>query len=228
MSPRRLTLKQIPAQERPREKLIEAGAGTLSDAELLAIVLGSGTPQESAVQLAQRMLTSGLHPLDTMSVREMCEEYHGVGPARAAQVKAALELARRYAGEMASDRPRFSNSRAVFQHYHAAFRGKRHEEFHVLALDAKNRLLRQETVSKGTLMGSLVHPREVFQPAIRHSAAGIIVLHNHPSGDPEPSIEDRRVTLQLAEAGRLLGIPLLDHIVIGNGRYYSFKDADGI
>lgn len=224
----RLSLKQIPEEERPRERLIEKGAGALTDAELLAIVVGAGSKQESAVQLAQRLLKEGLNELEALSVHEMCEKYHGIGPARASQVKAALEIAHRYSNSLAGKKPRFPNSRAVFDFCHNTFQGKLREEFWVLVLDAKNRLRKKETISRGTLMGSLVHPREVYEPAIRHSAAGIIVLHNHPSGDPEPSPEDRRVTAQLAEAGRILGIPLLDHIVIGNNSYYSFKDMGGL
>lgn len=227
---RRLSLKQIPADERPREKLIAKGAGVLSEAELLAIVLGSGTAEESAVQLAQRMLkeAGGIPALEAMSVHEMCKAFHGIGPARAAQIKASLELAHRYSRGLAEKPQRFSNSKQVFEFCQASYRGLRREEFRVLALDAKNRLRKQETISRGTLMGSLVHPREVFELAIRHSAAGIIVLHNHPSGDVEPSPEDRRVTAQLAEAGKVMGIPLLDHLIIGNGSYYSFKDSGGL
>ncbi|HSP06941.1 MAG TPA: DNA repair protein RadC [Acidobacteriota bacterium] len=225
---RRLSLKQIPLEERPREKLIQKGAEALSDAELLGIVLTAGTPEESAVQIAQRMLTDGREELESLSVHEMCRKYRGIGPARAAQVKAALELARRQTHRKHEKQPRFSNSRMVFEFCQASFQGKQREEFWVLALDAKNRLRKQEAISRGTLMGSLVHPREVFELAIRNAAAGIIVLHNHPSGDPEPSPEDRRVTAQLAEAGRVLGIPLLDHLIIGNGSYYSFKDQGGL
>lgn len=200
------------------------GPQALSDAELLAIILGSGTRQESAVQMAQRMLANGLVGLERQTAAELKKQFHGVGTARAAQVKAALELARRYSGEIPADGFRFCNSKTVFEYCHSEFRGKKKEEFWVLSLDAKNKLNKKELISNGTLMSSLVHPREVFETAIRNSAAGIIVLHNHPSGDPEPSPEDRRVTAQLAEAGKVLGIPLLDHVIIGSRSYYSFKD----
>lgn len=221
-------MKQIPAAERPREKLMEKGAGALSDAELLAIVLGAGTAKESAVQIAQRMLAHGLWELEMQSPQELKQNFHGIGTARAAQVKAALELARRYSGQINIHRARFSNSRQVFEYCRNEFQGKRKEEFWVLSLDAKNKLRKKDVISNGTLMGSLVHPREVFETAIRHSAAGIIVLHNHPSGDPEPSAEDRRVTTQLADAGKILGIPLLDHLIIGSASYYSFKDSGAL
>jgi DNA repair protein RadC len=224
MPSRRLPLNKIPEAERPREKMMVRGEGALSDAELLSIVLVTGNRAETALQLAQRILqkAGNLKTLAAMSLAEL-QEIDGIGPAKATQLKAALELARRR--QETISRPRFSSSRAVFAHYEPQFREKRQEEFWVIAVDTKNRLQFQDGISKGTLMGSLVHPREVFHPAIKNSAAGIIVLHNHPSGDPEPSAEDRKATAQLAEAGRLLGIPLLDHVIIGNGRYFSFKDA---
>jgi DNA repair protein RadC len=223
----KLTLKELPPEERPREKLAQLGESGLSDAELLAIVMGSGTRDESALQLAQRILkeAGNLKLLSKFTVHELCKKFHGVGPARAAQLKAALELSRRYSKELSVKLPRFSNSQAVFLHFKDSFLGKQQEELWVAVLDMKNNLLLKQEISKGTLNGSPVHPREVFAVAIRNSAAGIILLHNHPSGDPAPSSEDRKVTLQLAEAGELLSIPLLDHVIIGNERYYSFKDA---
>jgi DNA repair protein RadC len=221
----RLTLKEIPEKERPREKLLHAGEEAVSDAELIAIVLGAGTRDESAIQIAQRILTRAgdLQTLSEMSLAELCE-FKGIGTARAAQLKAALELARRYTLRLQSSRAQFSNSQRVFDHFQFYFRGKQQEEFWVVSLDAKNRLLSQARISKGTLMASVVHPREIFRIAIRNAAAAIIILHNHPSGDPEPSVEDRKVTTQVAEAGKLLGIPLLDHVIIGSNHYYSFKD----
>jgi DNA repair protein RadC len=223
-------MRELPLNERPREKLTNQGEHSLSDAELLAILMGSGTRRESAVQLAQRILKEAgdLNTLSGFSVVELCKKFHGVGPARAAQLKAALELSRRYSGAAKEARPRFSNSQAVFEHFHSSFIGKQQEELWVTALDMKNQMLMKTQVSKGTLSGSLVHPREVFYVAIRNMAAAIILLHNHPSGDPTPSPEDRKATRQISEAGSLLGIPLLDHIIIGNGRYYSFKDAGAL
>lgn len=227
MPPRRLSLKDLPEEERPREKLIQHGENALTDAELLAIILGSGTRTESAVQLAQRILkeTGDLKTLSALSVSEL-KKFHGIGSARAAQLKAALELARRRKKSDESTAIRFSNSRTVFQHFKDYFQGKQQEEFWVAVLDAKNKLMRKGLITKGTLMGSLVHPREVFHLAIKNLGAGIIILHNHPSGDPEPSPEDLKVTRQICEAGKVLGIPLLDHIIIGSSNYYSFKDAN--
>lgn len=226
MPPKRLSLRQIPEDERPRERLMQLGEQTLSDAELIAIALGSGSRTESAVQLAHRILkeSGSLNILAEMSASEL-RKFHGVGPAKAAQLKAAFELARRYSAGNVTTRPKFSNSHTVFQHFHDLLRAQKQEEFWVVTLDAKNKMQRKRLVTKGTLMGSMVHPREVFHDAIRDSAAGILILHNHPSGDPAPSLEDRKVTAQIAEAGKLLGIPLLDHVIIGNSAYYSFKDA---
>jgi len=226
MSSRKLTIKELPRDERPREKLAHGGESRLSDAELLAIILGSGTKRETAVQMAQRILkeAGNLKALSSMSVSEMTAQFHGVGPARAAQLKAALELSRRYSRELAEAKPRFSNSRVVYMHFHESFLGKQQEELWIAVVDMKNQMIAKQEISRGTLNGSPVHPREVFNVAIRNSGAGIILLHNHPSGDPAPSPEDRKVTIQMMEAGKLLGIPLLDHIIIGNGSYFSFKD----
>jgi DNA repair protein RadC len=223
---RKLTLKDLPHDERPREKLVHAGEHSLSDAELIAILLGSGTKRESALQMAQRILkeAGSLKMLSSMSVSELMTQFHGVGPARATQLKAALELSRRYSRELGELKPRFANSRMVYLHFHEWFLGKQQEELWVAVLDMKNQMVLKQEISRGTLNGSPIHPREVFGIAIRNAGAGIILLHNHPSGDPAPSPEDRKVTLQMSEAGKLLGIPLLDHIIIGNGSYFSFKD----
>src|SRR5262249_49777446 len=157
--------------------------------------------------LAHRILkeSGSLKLLAEMSVAEL-QQFHGVGPAKAAQLKAAFELSRRYAASLATERPKFSSSQMVFQHFHAQMLAQKQEEFWVVWLDAKNRVQHKRLVTQGTLMGSIVHPREVFHDAIRASAAGVIILHNHPSGDPAPSLEDRKVTAQLAEAGKVLGI----------------------
>jgi DNA repair protein RadC len=227
---RKLSIRELPVSERPREKLMNQGEQTLSDAELLAILMGSGTRKESAVQLAQRILkeTGDLTTLSGLSIVELRKQFHGIGPARAAQLKAALELSRRYSNQIRTTKPRFSNSQVVFEHFRSSFLGKQQEELWVAVLDMKNHLLQQVCVSRGTLSGSLVHPREVFHVAIRNMGAGIILLHNHPSGDPAPSPEDRKVTGQIADAGKLLGIPLLDHVIIGLDRYFSFKDAGAL
>lgn len=226
MPPRRLSLKELPEDERPREKLQRDGEASLTDAELLAVILGSGTTTETAIQLAQRMLkeVGDLHALSLLSMTEL-KRFHGIGIARAAQVKAALEMAHRCKELVAKPSSRFNNSKLVYQHFASHFHGKRQEEFWVAVLDTKNKLIHQAQITRGTLAGSLIHPREIFHLAIRNLGAGIIVLHNHPSGDPEPSQEDLKATRQISEASKIVGIQLLDHIIIGNGTYFSFKDS---
>lgn len=226
MTSRRLTLKNLPEEERPREKLAHLGEDALSDAELLAIIMGSGTRAESAVQMAQRILRDAgdLKTLATLSLAEL-RGFNGIGSARASQLKAALEIARRWKESRAEEPERFSHSRSVYLHFKDYFCGKQQEEFWVVVLDSKNKLLNKTPVSRGTLNASIVHPREVFYAAIKNLGAGIIVLHNHPSGEPEPSREDHQVTHQLREAGKVIGIQLLDHIIIGRSTFFSFKDA---
>ncbi|PWT91504.1 MAG: hypothetical protein C5B54_05190 [Acidobacteria bacterium] len=225
MPPKRLSLKQIPESERPREKLLTQGEQALSDAELLALILGSGTSSETSVQLAQRILGQfgGVQKLALLSAIEL-QDVHGVGPAKAAGLKAAFELSRRHVQRNENRQPQFSQSQTVYQYFEPKLRGRVQEEFWVVALDTKNRLIVAQSITKGTLSGSLVHPREVFGFAIKNSAASIIILHNHPSGDPQPSLEDRKVTTQIAQAGKLMGIELLDHVIIGQSCYFSFRD----
>ena len=165
----------------------------------------------------------GVQGLGQSGIDEL-QRVRGVGAAKAAQLKAAVELGRRAMAAPLSTGIRLSSSGEVFRIYHSRLRDLRQECFLLVLLDAKHAVLRDVTVSQGSLTMSLVHPREVFAPAIRESAAAVLVLHNHPSGDPEPSAEDRALTARLASVGQLLGIPLLDHVVIGDGRYVSFAD----
>jgi DNA repair protein RadC len=148
-----------------------------------------------------------------------------VGPAKAAKVLAALELGRRASAEARPERERVRSAVDVYERMRLAMRDLPHEEFHVLLLSTQNEILRDLQVTRGTLDASLVHPREVFRPAIAEAAASVILVHNHPSGDPSPSAEDRAVTRQLASAGELLGISVLDHVIVGEGRYVSFAEA---
>jgi DNA repair protein RadC len=165
----------------------------------------------------------GVGRLATCGVEELCA-IPGVGPAKAAQLKAAIELGKRAIAVPLSSGTRLSSSRDLFRHFHPLLRDMKHELFKVVLLDAKNTILNELTVSEGSLTLSIVHPREVFAPAVRESAAAVIVLHNHPSGDPTPSLEDRQLTERLVEAGRLLGIRVLDHVIVGENRYVSFAD----
>ncbi|UVT17774.1 MAG: DNA repair protein RadC [Nitrospira sp.] len=214
-----------PKTERPRERLLAKGSEALSDAHLLAILLRTGRRDSSAVQVAIELLDrmGGLGGLAVCGVEELCA-VPGVGPAKAAQLRAALELGRRSLAVPLSTGTRISSSADLFKHFHPALRDLKHEIFKVVLLDAKNTVVKETTVSEGSLTLSIVHPREVFALAVRESAAAVIFLHNHPSGDPTPSQEDRRLTERLAAAGHLLGIRVLDHVIVGDGRYVSFAD----
>ncbi|MCP9453215.1 MAG: DNA repair protein RadC [Nitrospira sp.] len=214
-----------PESERPRERLLSKGPEALSDAQLLAILLRTGRRDSSAVAVAMELLerVGGLSGLVKSGVEELCA-IEGVGRAKAAQLKAALEIGRRSLATPLSTGMRLSSSVDLFRHFYPLLRDHKQELFKVILLDAKNTIVKETTVSEGTLTLSIVHPREVFTQAIRESAAGVIFVHNHPSGDPTPSREDRHLTDRLVAAGRLLGIAVLDHVIIGDGRYVSFAD----
>jgi len=218
-------IKSWPEGERPRERLIQLGSESLSDAQLLAILLRTGRRKSSALDLACHLLDQcgGLAALKQLSVAELCS-MKGIGPAKAAQIQASLELGRRSLAQPLNLGFRVSSSRDIYRHYYPLLRDMKKETFKLLLFDGKNRLLKDITVSTGSLSLNIVHPREVFKPAVRESAASIILLHNHPSGDSSPSPEDRELTRRLAEAGRIMGVKVLDHIVIGDGTYYSFAD----
>jgi DNA repair protein RadC len=218
-------IKHWPAGERPRERLLRNGPEALTDAQLLAIVLRVGRVDRSAVQVAMEVLERlrGLQGLSHCGVEELCG-VSGVGPAKAAQLKAALELGKRVLAAPLSTGTRIGSSQDIFHHFHPRLRDLRHEVFKVVLLDAKHTIIRETTVSEGSLTLSIVHPREVFTIAVRESAAAVIFLHNHPSGDPSPSREDRALTARLVSAGEVLGIRVLDHVIVGDGRYVSFAD----
>ena len=218
-------IKDWPEDERPRERLIKHGAEALSDAQLLAILLRTGHRRQNALGLAMKIIGQfgGLLPLSQASITELCK-IRGMGPAKAAQLRAALELGRRSVSSPLHAGVKIRSSQDIYRHYHAHLRGLKHEMFKVILLDGKNRILRETTISEGSLTVSIVHPREAFNPAVRHSAGAVIFIHNHPSGDPTPSREDHELTKRLVACGDLLGIKVLDHLIVGDGRYYSFAD----
>jgi DNA repair protein RadC len=207
--------------------MLAEGAGALASRELLAILIGSGREGASALDIGGSLLRAAdgsLRRLATSSPAELAAT-HGIGPAVAARISAALELGRRLAREGPLERMRIRGPRDVYDLCAPATRDLAQEEFRVLLLNTQHAVVRELVVTRGTLDASIVHPREVFRAAITESAAAMILVHNHPSGDPTPSPEDREVTRQLAEAGRLVGIPVLDHVVVGDGRYVSFVEA---
>ncbi|MEW6622593.1 MAG: DNA repair protein RadC [Bacillota bacterium] len=220
----RLTVKELPEDLRPRERLIKYGPSSLSSAELLAIILGTGNKRETALDVAARILhhCGGLRGLGNISIKDL-GSFTGIGLAKCTQIMAAIELGSRIYKEETVIKPKIKcPSDVVNLVMDMQFLDREH--FKVLYLSTKNHVIGIEEVSIGSLNSSIVHPREVFKGAIEKSAAAVILSHNHPSGDPEPSKEDIQVTRRLFEAGQLLGIEVLDHIIIGDGCFRSLKE----
>jgi DNA repair protein RadC len=226
-STKALSIRELPRSERPRERLKNLGAQTLSTAELLAILIGSGGAGRSALSVGQEVLAQSEGSLRRIAARPVASltSIRGVGTARAVAIHAALELGRRMASEAREEGAPLRSPREVFAAFAPRLEDLSVEEFHVAVLDSQHRLERDITITRGILNSSLVHPREVFREAIAERAAAIILVHNHPSGDPTPSPDDRLVTEQLVAAGRLLDIPVHDHVIVGRGRYLSFAEA---
>jgi len=222
-----LSIRELPRAERPRERLRAHGAQSLSVAELIAILLGTGTGGRSALGVGQDVLAMSGGSLRRIAAQPLAAltTMRGVGSARAAVIHAALELGRRLAAEAREDGAPMRSPRDVFAVYSPRLEDLPVEEFHVAVLDSQHRLERDVTVTRGILNSSLVHPREVFREAIAERAAAIILVHNHPSGDPTPSADDRLVTEQLMAAGRVLDISVHDHVIVGRGRYTSFAES---
>jgi DNA repair protein RadC len=221
-------IRETPVADRPRERLLRLGGAALTSTELVAILLATGCRGRSAVDLAAGLLAgAGGGALADLARRPVAElaRLPGIGAAKAARVTAALELGRRLQEEQRGERPRIRSPADVYRWFAPRLADLAAEEFHVLALDSQSGVVRSLFITRGILNSSLVHPREVFRGAIAEAAAGIIVVHNHPSGDPTPSADDRAVTRQLVEAGRLLDLPVYDHVVIGAGRYASFAES---
>jgi len=216
------TINAMPKALKPRERLIQRGAASLRDHELLAILLGSGVRGQHVLDLAASILAK--HPdgaLARLGFREL-RRIRGIGPAKACALLAATELIRRWIGDHDETLPAIESPHDAADQVPELRRAKK-EHFLALYLNARNQLLAKETVSVGTLTANLVHPREVFQPAVAQSAAGVILVHNHPSGDPTPSPEDLTLTKRLQEAGELMGIAVLDHVILGERRIVSLK-----
>jgi len=222
-SPYKIT--RWPKNERPRERLLQHGPQYLTEAELLGILLGKGTRKKTAIDIARELLErhESLQKLFSRSPSELTT-VKGIGSAKAAVLSAAFELVRRIQSQKISDRPSFKRSSDVASHYLPLMRDLRKEVFKVLLLNRSNRLIKEVFISEGTLDASIVHPRDVFKEALLEPAAGVILIHNHPSGNPNPSEEDLRITKQLVEAGRLLGIKVYDHIILAGESYRSLAD----
>jgi len=222
-----LSVRELAPHDRPRERLRRFGARALSSVELLALVLGTGGSRKSSLTLAHELLGAHGGSLRRLAATPAATitDIPGLGHTRAAVVHAALELGRRLSEESRAEGAPIRVPRDIYHAYAPRLEDLPQEEFHVAVLDAQQRFERDITVTRGILNGSLVHPREVFREAIAERAASVILVHNHPSGDPTPSLDDRMVTNQLVLAGRVLDIPVQDHVVIGRGRYVSFVEA---
>lgn len=225
-----MKIKYLPKEERPVEKSLSMGIESLSNGELLALLINSGTRDKSAVALAEEVLAkdeSGISYLREVSLEELMS-IKGIGCAKAARIMAAVELGRRIASRPAKKGARIESDEDVARFFMEELRGKKKEIFKALLLDSKGKVISSETVSVGELTSTLVHPREVFSQAVKKSAAAVVFVHNHPSGDPSPSKEDIVTTERLVACGKLLGIKVIDHIVIGDGRYISIKSMGKI
>ncbi|HKV83087.1 MAG TPA: DNA repair protein RadC [Ktedonobacterales bacterium] len=219
------TVREMPTDERPRERLLRYGPGTLQTAELLAIILRVGTAKENVIELSARLLRQydGLGGLLAADMATLCDE-HGLGEAKVAQLRAALEIGRRLSVIAPNERPTITRPEDVATLLLGDMAYLSQEQLRVLCLDTKNHVVHQQVVYQGTVNSSVVRVAEVFKPAVTRTCPAVVVVHNHPSGDPTPSPEDVRTTDQLRKAGELLDIELLDHIVIGHQRYVSLKE----
>lgn len=219
------TMKDLPEVERPRERLHKYGAEALSTPELLAILLRTGTSQMNVLELAHHLLSAfgGLRNLVKADMEDL-KKVKGMGDCKAAEVKAAIELGKRIGALDREEKQVIRTPKDAAELVMHEMRFLDREHFRAILLDVKNQVLDVVTVSVGTLNSSLVHPRELFKDAIRVSSAGVILVHNHPSGDPTPSEDDKGLTIRLCEAGKILGIRIVDHIVIGDKRYVSFRE----
>ncbi len=221
----RLTIKDLPLEERPRERLIHNGPEHLAAAELIAIILRTGSANRTAINVAEELIATykDLRGLAKASVAEIASCY-GIGPAKAVQLKAAFELGRRVLTSNPVLQPAIRNPQDIFDLLKASFQDLDREHFKVVHLNTKNQVLRIETTAIGILSSSPVHPREVFKEAVKMSSAGVVLAHNHPSGDPTPSNDDLLLTSRLKEAGEILGISVIDHVIFGDNRYVSLKE----
>jgi DNA repair protein RadC len=220
------TVRDLPRPERPRERLQKLGPDALSSQELLALIIGRGIPRKSVMTIAQELLSKfgNIKTIGQATIEEL-SQIKGIGLAKAAQIKACFELGKRESLEPDDLVPfDIKNPEAVVKAVRASIQDKAKEHFKLILLNSRNKILRISPVSIGTLTTSLVHPREVFRNAITHSAASVVLAHNHPSGDPEPSEDDLKITRKLVESGKIIGIEVIDHLIIGKSGHYSFRE----
>ena len=224
----KLSIKQWAVEDRPREKLLSKGLRSLSDAELIAILIGSGTREASAVDLAKHILSStgnNLNDLSRLSVHDL-KKFKGIGEARAIAIVAAMELGRRRKLEEVRRKKQITTSRDVFDFFHPFIGDLSHEEFWVLYLSRSNRILASKQTSRGGIAGTVIDIRLILKDALENTASSLIICHNHPSGTLQPSEADKEITQKIARAAEIMDLRLLDHIIIGEGSYFSFADED--
>jgi len=219
------TIHDLPRQERPRERLQKFGPEALSAQELLALIIGRGIPKKSVMNIAQELLAKfgNVKAIGQATIEEL-SQIKGIGLAKAAQIKASFELGRREELEPELKNFDIKDPESVVKAIRASIKDKAKEHFKLILLNPRNKIIGISTISIGTLNASLVHPREVFKDAIMHTAASVVLAHNHPSGDPEPSEDDITITKRLIEAGKILGVEVIDHIIVGKNGFFSFKE----
>nr|WP_305037438.1 DNA repair protein RadC [Gracilibacillus salinarum] len=220
-----ITMKEVPKEDRPRERLLTFGPGHLSNQELLAILLGSGTRSENVHQLAETVLChfEGLKMLKDVTIEELIQ-IKGIGQAKGVQILAAVEFGKRIQQFKEKEKYTIRSPEDGANYLMEEMSGLKQEHFVSMFLDTKNQIIHRQTIFIGSLNASIVHPREVYREAVKRSAASIICAHNHPSGDPSPSQEDIHVTKRLSESGKMIGIELLDHLIIGDHKFISLKE----
>ncbi|MBX3042576.1 MAG: DNA repair protein RadC [Candidatus Kapabacteria bacterium] len=221
-----MPIKHWQEDDRPRERLIKFGAKSLSDSELIAILIGFGKAGKTAIDIARELVENfgSITELAKSDVAQL-KKFEGIGVAKAVSIAAAFEISRRVVVNPFNSKKKLQNSDDIAEYYFPRLRDLRIEIFRILLLNSSNQIIKEAIITEGILNQTLVHPREVFRPAIIESAASIVLIHNHPSGNPEPSVEDKRITDRLVETGNVIGIKVLDHLIFGSNDYYSFKNA---
>lgn len=221
-------IRDLQEEDRPQNRLLDKGPEALSNSELLSLIIKTGTRNTNAFALTQKLLSE--YDLQQLSVTKPSQlmVFKGIKKCKAAQISACFELARRLQNFSIEEKRKISSPEDIYRYLYPSMQGTKKEQFIALYLDTKNQILKSEVISVGSLNANVVHPREVFKSALINSAAHIIVSHNHPSGDPTPSREDIEITKTLVETGKIIGIQLLDHVIIGDNRHFSMKEAGHI
>jgi len=227
MSYQKLSIKNWAVEDRPREKLLSKGISSLSNAELIAILIGSGNKEESAVDVSKRILhdvNNNLNELGKTTIDQLQKNYRGIGEAKAITIVAALELGRRRKLSDIQEKPQIKSSNDVYELMHPVLADIPHEEFWIILLNRANKVISTQKISQGGLSGTVIDTRLIMKSALEQLVSSIILCHNHPSGNKFPSQQDKSITTKLSEAGKIMDIPVLDHIIITDGGYYSFAD----